>query len=306
MTAFRQQYAAGVLGPMVLGAVQLGLRYGVANKSGKPSRELAHEILATAWEHGVRSVDTAQAYGDSEEIIGEHLERYPGHSFHVFSKIDPGVDHRDAVAVLSAARSSYRRISRPLASLMMHSADALHLWDCGLGSAMKACLDAGFAETLGVSTYTPEQFRAALAIPELGVIQAPFNVLDRRLLNSGLLDIALDSGRVVVLRSVYLQGFLLMDAENLPVHMRFAAEDARRWEQLCTSHACAKSLAAVQYVRHAVPRALLVIGCERTDQLLANLSLLASSDFPLDLQNAIEGLAIPAESVINPSLWPKP
>lgn len=305
MMSFVQSHELGRIGPMVLGAVQLGLNYGVANNAGKPSRESAHEILCMAWLHGVRAIDTAQAYGDSEAIIGEHLERYPEHSFHIFSKINPGVDHRDASAVLNAARSSYQRIAKPLASLMMHNADVLHLWDEGLGQAMKRCLDAGFAETLGVSIYTPEQFRIALSIPELRVIQAPFNVLDRRLLESGLLESALDAGRVVVLRSVYLQGLLLMDADQLPAPMRFATEDVCGWENLCASHDCAKALAAIQYVRHAAPSALLVIGCERTDQLLANLSLLTSPAFPAGMKEAIEGLKMPDERVINPSLWPK-
>jgi aryl-alcohol dehydrogenase-like predicted oxidoreductase len=305
MSSFVHLYEQDGLSPMILGAVQLGLRYGVANEAGKPSRESAHEILTAAWERGIRAIDTAQAYGESEEIIGEHLEKFQDHDFHVFSKIAPGVDHSDAGAVMDAARDSCRRIGRPLASLMMHNADALHLWACGLEGAMKACLEAGLAETLGVSIYTPEQFRAALAIPELRVIQAPFNVLDRRLLESGLLDQALDSGRVIVLRSVYLQGLLLMDADKLPAHMRFAAEDIRRWENLCASYACAKTLAAMQYVRHAVPKALLVIGCERTDQLQSNLALLASPGFPAGMQAAIEGLDIPDEQLINPSLWPK-
>lgn len=302
---FLQSYEAGDLGPMVLGAVQLGLNYGVANKAGKPSRESSHEILCAAWEHGIRAIDTAQAYGESEEIIGEHLEQYPAHNFHVFSKINPGVDHRNAAAIMNAARDSFQRIAKPLASLMMHNADTLHLWESGLGQAMKRCLDAGFAETLGVSIYTPEQFSAALAIPELRIIQAPFNALDRRLLESGLMERALDSGRVVVLRSIYLQGLLLMDADKLPAHMGFAAEDVRRWGNLCASHSCAKTLAAMQYVRHAVPRALLVIGCERTEQLISNLSLLASPGFPTAMQGAIENLKMPDEQVINPSLWPK-
>jgi aryl-alcohol dehydrogenase-like predicted oxidoreductase len=305
MMSFVQCYESGGLGAMVLGAVQLGLNYGVANKAGKPSRESAYQILLAAWEHGVRAIDTAQAYGDSEEIIAEYLERFPEHNFHVFSKISPGVDHRDAAAVLNAARNSYQRFSRPLASLMMHNADAIHLWGEGLGRAMKRCLDEGFAENLGVSIYTPGQFQAALQIPELRVIQAPFNVLDRRLLDSGLLDRALDSGRVIVLRSLYLQGLLLIDVDKIPVRMSFAAEDLGRWESLCASHTCAKGLAAMQYVRHAVPRALLVIGCERTDQLLSNLSLLASTGFPAGMQQAIEKMKIPDEQVINPSLWPK-
>ncbi len=56
-----------------LGTVQLGLSYGVANDSGKPSREQAHELLRCALEGGVNSIDTAAAYGDSEEVIGSFL-----------------------------------------------------------------------------------------------------------------------------------------------------------------------------------------------------------------------------------------
>ena len=85
----------------------------------------------------------------------------------------------------------------------------------------------------GFPPIPPEQFHFALTIPELRVIQTPFNVLDRRLLESGLLDRALDSGRVIVLRSIYLQGLLLMDADKLSSHMSFAADDVRRWEALC-------------------------------------------------------------------------
>ena len=63
------------LSKFTLGTVQLGMEYGVANKTGKPSMEKAHEIIGTALSNGVNSLDTAAAYGNSEEVIGEYIKK---------------------------------------------------------------------------------------------------------------------------------------------------------------------------------------------------------------------------------------
>ena len=58
---------------MILGTAQLGSRYGIANIGESPSVENAFQILKTAWEAGIRYVDTAPGYG-SEAIIGEFVK----------------------------------------------------------------------------------------------------------------------------------------------------------------------------------------------------------------------------------------
>ena len=67
-----------------LGTVQLGLDYGMANAVGKPSEEQAFGILDAAFEAGVNSLDTAVAYGTSEEVIGHYLKA-KGPRFYVTS-----------------------------------------------------------------------------------------------------------------------------------------------------------------------------------------------------------------------------
>jgi hypothetical protein len=58
-----------VIGEMTLGTAQLGMDYGVANRTGKPPREIATAIVRAAIAHGVTVLDTARAYGDSEEVL---------------------------------------------------------------------------------------------------------------------------------------------------------------------------------------------------------------------------------------------
>src|SRR3989304_2505652 len=61
------------LSQMMLGTVQFGLNYGIANKKGQPSYKTARDIIACAYESGVNCLDTSPGYGASEEVIGKAL-----------------------------------------------------------------------------------------------------------------------------------------------------------------------------------------------------------------------------------------
>ena len=56
---------------IAIGAVQFGLDYGVSNTYGKTSRYEALKILDYANSKGIKFIDTASSYGNSEETIGK-------------------------------------------------------------------------------------------------------------------------------------------------------------------------------------------------------------------------------------------
>ena len=56
-----------------LGTVQLGMNYGLGEFATKPSKSEAFRILNRAVELGVNTFDTANDYGDSEQLIGQWL-----------------------------------------------------------------------------------------------------------------------------------------------------------------------------------------------------------------------------------------
>ena len=55
---------------LILGTVQMGLPYGINNSTGKVSLEDSLEILDYAFENGIKTLDTAEAYGNAHEVIG--------------------------------------------------------------------------------------------------------------------------------------------------------------------------------------------------------------------------------------------
>ena len=75
---------------LVLGTVQLGLPYGINNQAGKPDRKEAHSILDKAAEEKIRLLDSADAYGDSLNVIGSYLNEQKHRSFALISKFIGG------------------------------------------------------------------------------------------------------------------------------------------------------------------------------------------------------------------------
>ncbi|XVU24865.1 aldo/keto reductase [Actinoplanes sp. CA-054009] len=183
---------------LVLGTAQLGGAYGIANRTGVPDDDATARMLATARDLGVTHLDTARAYGDSEQRIGAALG---GLDLAVVTKIAPGGAVRESVEASRAAL----RVTGPLTILLHRAADAPAGWD-----DLRRCLQTGEADRVGVSVQSPDELRRVLDLPDLGYVQLPCNLLDRRWL-AGDLDEAL-AGRldlVVTVRSAYLQGLLV-------------------------------------------------------------------------------------------------
>ena len=67
-----------------LGTVQFGLDYGYTNKNGIPTDKEIERIFDCALKNGVSYIDTANLYGNAEEIIGKFLPKK--NHFKVISK----------------------------------------------------------------------------------------------------------------------------------------------------------------------------------------------------------------------------
>ena len=288
---------------LVLGTVQLGMNYGIANRTGRPSRVQADEILLLAHREGIRLLDTAQAYGNSEAVIGNFLRHHPQCDFAIISKLDPSIDVANGDAIMAAVQRSRQQIGQNLEAILIHDAAALESWHGDLGRALCQCVDEGWVGTLGVSIYAPEELEAALNIEEIGLVQAPFNVFDRRIADSGLLERALLMGKRMFLRSIYLQGLLLVDACDLTSRMYFAGEALQSWRKICARHSLGPHLAAIKYVAAAAPSASLVVGCETVSQLASTVEALRAAALDTACIDDIADLPRGGERLINPHLW---
>ena len=214
---------------LALGTVQFGLNYGVANTSGRVPVEETGRILRIARAAGIDTLDTAIAYGDSEARLGQAGVE----SWKVVSKL-PGLPDNCAAVdewVASSVNGSLERLElKKLYGLLLHrSEDLIGPRGAELYAALQRLRESGKVAKVGISIYSPNELGAILPRYAIQLVQAPFNVFDRRLETSGLLDQLKARGIEVHTRSTFLQGLLLLMPDERPE--KFRAWDAlwSRW-----------------------------------------------------------------------------
>ena len=203
-----------------LGTVQFGLDYGVSNRRGRPGEREVVAILARAVAAGVGYIDTAPAYGNAEILLGQYLPR--DHPVRIVTKTpvlnEATIEARHGGHVLDTlARSLDRMKTAAVHGLLLHQAHDLAKpgWQY-LVDAMAEALARGWTSRIGASVYDANQLTLVESRFRPELVQLPLNVLDQRAIISGTLARLKVAGVEVHARSVFLQGLLLMDPQELP------------------------------------------------------------------------------------------
>lgn len=281
------------------------MHYGIANKVGQPDFLTVQSIVAEVWESGVREFDTAQAYGESERVLGEVLRSIGiAREAKVISKLHPSIDHQDPTALNLALQQTLAHLGlAKLYGLMLHTEDLLDIWETGLKDTLDKFIEEGLVERIGVSVYSPQKAARALRTNGISLVQLPSNLLDRRFENAGVFSEAKSFGKEIYVRSVFLQGLLLMNASELPASMGFATTVAKRLTNFANETGFSLKQLALGYVRLAYPEQKVLLGCETLEQARENLEIW-SKETPRDIVERVrrEFQDIP-EKILNPSLW---
>lgn len=289
---------------LVLGTAQLGMNYGIANTFGKQDMGSAHKILKAAYESGARFLDSAQQYGNSEQIIGAYMRNNPNHPFRVISKLHPDIDPSGSSAVIEAIKRSYSTIGKVLTGMLIHNPAWLMSWNNGIGSAIRECIEKQYIKAYGASVYLPDELEQAISIDSMSIFQIPVNVFDRRFLEAGLIPMALARGKTFFIRSVFLQGLLVMPIEKAVQKIPQSKPYLERWHSFCQKLNMEPGAVALRYVSSAIPEGYIIVGCERPEQVITNHDWL-SGTLPESAIQEINSWPIPPPEVINPVQWTK-
>lgn len=250
---------------LALGTVQFGLDYGLANTSGQVSIEQVRAILDHARAHGIDTLDTAIAYGNSEERLGE----LGVSGWKVVSKL-PGLPQGLTDVgrwVNEQIQGSLQRLRvERLDGLLLHRpADLLGPKGRDYSDVLRQMKDQDKVTAIGYSIYSPDELPALCSFLQPDLIQAPFNIIDHRLLSSGWMDRLRHQGVRIHTRSTFMQGLLLMSESRRPAWFDRWSPIFSKW-----SHACAHSSPlnlALGYVLSFPQIERVVVGVDNVAQL---------------------------------------
>lgn len=301
---------------LVVGGAQLGLVYGIANEVGRPSAGEAERLLKTAIANGVVWLDTARAYGSSEQVIASSLADGWAGRVKIITKLstlDECPDDIDDIAVRALVDASVYQSCAALRKsrldvLMLHRASHLQAWGGAVWRRLVELRALGVIGELGVSVQYPHELENVLKVEEAHFIQMPFNILDWRW--EEVLPQLLEkrSGNVTVhVRSALLQGLLQSDEER---HWEAAnvtdSAGIRDWLSTQAKRLGFESVIGLclAYVRSKDWVDGVVVGMEQQTQLLANLRYFDTRRLTCaemaELERARPRLQ---ESTLDPSRW---
>jgi aryl-alcohol dehydrogenase-like predicted oxidoreductase len=286
-----------------LGTVQFGMNYGISNVDGRTPVPEVKKILQVAEAHGMRVIDTAALYGDSEEVLGRTLSLNA--SFDLVSKTprfsSDRIDDSDAEKLEKTFLESLSKLRRSaIYGLLVHQVECLFA-DGGslLMDKMVELKQRGLVRRIGVSVYSGRQIDRVLDQYQIDLVQLPINVFDQRLLQSGHLRVLQQAGIEVHARSAFLQGLLLMDPRYLPPHLHSVAAQLGAFQLAAERSGLSPMQAALRFVVTLGEVSCVICGVNNHHQLLEICAAEQRDAQPEDWSR----FALDDDEILDPTKW---
>lgn len=292
---------------LCLGTAQFGLAYGITNTNGQVSESQVGELLVQANKTGICWLDTAQAYGNAETVIGRQLPI--AHGFHFISKLpaqrQPSFSGQDVEAWDQAFHKSCQRLGvQSLDALLLHEpsdlrkpgAHHLEAWLVGLRQQ-------GLVQRIGVSIYSAEDLDGVNQAL-LDLVQLPLSLYDQRLLHNGTVTRLKSHGTAIHARSLYMQGLLLTPAAKWP---SWVSSEVRAHQQaleaLAEQRGCQLIELALGFAREQLDLEAVVLGVCSVDELTALQNAWAAASPWKECE--WRTWALKDSDILDPRLWPR-
>jgi aryl-alcohol dehydrogenase-like predicted oxidoreductase len=301
-----------------LGTVELGLDYGVpvAGEHLRPPEEDAARLLNRALDLGVNFIDTARAYGASEEIIGRALKGRRN-EYILATKLAPIRDEGQSdqelgEEVKASVAQSLRMLRTDVIDLLqLHYAPVDVIRSGRVLAAAREAQRAGYLRFIGASTYGEEAPLAALAASRRGspigdgydTLQVAYNLADRTL-EEQVLPLAQAQDVGIIVRSVLLRGVLTHRYVLLPDQLAELRSAIAQLSRLADSEGCSLPEVAYRFVLAHPSVATALVGTARTDELEAAQVFASAGPLAPALMAAIRQIAVNDRNQLNPATWP--
>ena len=283
---------------LILGTAQLGLNYGINNIIGKPAFEEANQILELAFEKGIRTLDTAGAYGDSHRVIGNYHKKNSKKKFKVITKLPKSFDKLNLKSIVSGYLEELN-IER-IEVLMFHSFESYK----NHSDEIESLKSNSFVNNIGVSVYSNEEIEFLINDLRIDLVQLPFNLFDNNNKRGKIIKELKECGKTVHSRSVFLQGLFFKEIGSDNLIVKKLNKELKNLLILEKKYKTRVLEMALLYCLEQDNIDMVLFGVESTNQLIENIKLV---QYKLDhrLICEIESINIKNNNFLNPSLWDK-
>jgi len=136
------------------------------------------------------------------------------------------------------------------------------------------------------------------------MVQLPTNILDRRFEKAGVFQLAESKRKKIYIRSVFLQGLILMDIEEISRKMSLAKPVIEKLESISSNLKLSRKELALGYIKSEAPHAKVVFGADTPLQVKENVTCWEGALSPSSVDRVKNMFDYVDEKILNPTLWP--
>ncbi len=298
---------------ITLGTVQLGMNYGINNVDGKPSEELAGQVLSTAIAGGITSFDTSSDYGTSEKVVGDFFRTQKEMpiivtKFGVGSFDNPLSEKEVETKIRTQVENSLERLGyNKLPLLLSHSEKDIEVYGKTLIDILKKLQSENLVDKMGASLNHFPYVDMVLENDIFEAVQVPLNMMDVKNATGDSIKKLAERDIMVFVRSVFLQGLFFHDPDTLPGGvLQKAKEPLKKVRKIAEEENMSIAGLAIAYIRDLTGVSSLVMGAEKPEQVKENIDLVGVKGIS---DNAREKITLAFkdvdERVLRPWLWNK-
>ena len=283
---------------LILGTVQMGLPYGINNSNGQISLDDSLAILKYAFDSGIETLDSAEAYGNAHQAIGAFHSKYPTKRFKVITKL-PNQTNENIITKVAGYLDELK--VDQLYALLFHSFSSFKKGWGNFHALRKLKVD-GKIKKIGVSVYTNAEVEEVMINEEIDIIQVPFNLFDNTNLRGDIFEKAKSKGKTIHTRSALLQGLFFRDINEQNPTVQSLKSELIHLSDISKAHNIPISRLALSYCLCQKNIENVLIGVDTLDQLKDNIES-AAHQLQSALVEEINSIAIKNLDFLNPSLW---
>lgn len=201
---------------IILGGAQLGSSYGITNRQKKMSGEESKKLIIKAKKSKIRFIDLAFSYNNFNSFISEKNLKY----FKIINKIEfkNNLSNSDLKKIENKIIINLNRLKKKsYYALLIHNTEQLNI-----STYKKVILFLNYikkiklTKKIGISIYDIRNIKKFYDLSKFELVQFPYNFLDRRIENDGILSFIKKKKIESHARSIFMQGILLCDMNTFP------------------------------------------------------------------------------------------
>ncbi len=284
---------------LILGSAQFGLNYGINNKNGKIKIPEVFKILDYAISHGIKEIDTATAYGNAQQVIGEYLRKRKQRL-----KIITKCSGTNASEIENEVNTSLSNLGmEKIHGLLIHKFDSYkrnkEIYKKLIALKREKCVD-----KIGFSLYFPKEAEYLLKqkIP-IDILEIPYNLFDRRF---EVLFKEFKRKKIkIYARSIFLQGLFFKKENELGVFFKRMGDRIKSLNEIAYKNSLPLSVICLNFVQLNKNIDKILVGVDSLDNLKENAEAFNAVKKVKRIYNDLLCLKLDNEKIILPINWEK-